>query len=143
MASGYSHAAGILIMLGTNDWTNYGTTGGEMTSAIASLVDYSRGLGLVPVCVSPIYRFDELEADGVTQKLYTHADCPTTGYTLDNFRNVVRGVAAQKGAKFIEGKAFPGNLHPEWYMDGVHLNAEGHAAFAPWLVQSMRDLGLW
>jgi lysophospholipase L1-like esterase len=133
MASGYSHAAGILIMLGTNDWSNPGTTGAEFSTDYEQVVSYAQSLGLVVVCVSPLWRADESAP-------IVHAD---STYWLANFRTTIQAVAGQAGAKFIDGTLAPCTSQPALYADGIHLNQAGHMAFAPWLVTQMQSLGFW
>ena len=133
LVAGYAGATGLIITLGTNDWGNPPTTGSEFSSNYQDILQYAKGLGLKLVCVSPIFRAEEVQAR-------QHVDGM---YSLGNFRTTVEGNAALAGVSYINGGEFTGYEHPEWYADGLHLNAEGHRAFVMWLVGKMRALGFW
>ena len=133
LVSGFFGAFGLIITLGTNDWANPPTTGGEFTTDYRGVIDYAKSLGMVVVCVSPLWRFDE----GAP---IAHADAT---YWLANFRTTIQAIAQQEGVYFVDGTLAPCTSHPELYADGIHLNQDGHAQFAPWLVAQIRALQLW
>jgi lysophospholipase L1-like esterase len=132
-AIGLVPPAGIIIMLGTNDWGNYYVTGSAFTIDYPKVINYCKSMGMKVVCVSPIWHFMQ---DTVLQ----HADA---GYPLANFRSWIQSMASAAGVGFIDGLSSPVSNCPEYFCDGVHMNEAGHDAFAPWLVMKMRCLGHW
>lgn len=137
---GYSGASGIVITLGTNDYSNPSTGMVDFIDRYRDLISYCRTtLWLPVVIISPINR-----ADGDTPILHTDG----TAWKLWHFRYFVEMLAYEEMQKpgpfltLIKGTDIP--LLPEHYVaDGVHLNADGHKVRTDYLIQRFKDVGYW
>lgn len=138
MVRGYAPMAGIIITLGTNDWTNPGTSAQSLLDSYRGMIQHCRALGLAVVGVSPLNRVGG--GDGVQH--------PDGIFTLGDFQYLIEAVFQEQAAllgsqhvKMIQGGTAP--LAAEHFADGLHLNALGHDVFCQWLIQKMRALGYW
>lgn len=133
--NGYFPAKGVIITLGTNDWGS--STTSEFFTAYKSVVQHSKSLGLKVVCVSPIWRADELS--------YKQAKGDSR-WQLWTYRLVVQWACEQGGGVYIDGRTAP-VAGLQFFGDaknvGLHLNTYGHTVFSDWLVYQMRNIGYW
>jgi lysophospholipase L1-like esterase len=139
MVRGYAPMTGIIITLGTNDWTNPGTSGQSLLDCYRGMIQHCVSLGMIVVGVSPINRADG--ANGIQ-----HFDGGI--YPLSQFQYWIEAVCQEQAVllgndkvKMIQGGTCP--ITPAHLADGLHLNEIGHDVFCAWLIQSMRALGLW
>lgn len=131
MIDGAGGAQGIIITLGQNDWNNANITPAMFYESYKNLGTFAKSRGLEVICISPIWSFDQM----------TFKWSGGQQYQLWNYRVEVQNACAAFGGRFIGGTTAP--LLPEHFADGVHMNAAGHAVFAPWLVQQMQSMGFW
>lgn len=131
MVRGYAPMAGIIITLGTNDWTNPGTSAQSLLDSYRGMIQHCRALGLAVVGVSPLNRVGG--GNGVQH--------PDGIFTLGDFQYFIEAVCQEQGVKMIQGGTAP--LTAAHFADGLHLNADGHDVFCQWLIQKMRALGYW
>ena len=131
MMRGYAPMKGIIIALGTNDWTNPGTSAQSLLDSYRGMIQHCKALGLNVVTLSPLNRSGG--GNGVQH--------PDGIHTLANFQYWIEQVSLEQGAKVIMGGTAP--LTADHFADGLHLNALGHDAFCAWLIQKMRALGFW
>lgn len=132
MVRGYAPMTGIIVTLGTNDWTNPGTSAQSLLDSYRGMIQHCKNLGMSFVGVSPINR-----ADG-DNGIY-HFDGQT--YTLSQFQYWIEAVCQEQCVPMIQGGTAP--LLPEHYADGLHLNEAGHDVFCDWLIAEMNNLGYW
>lgn len=131
MLTGYFGAKCIVITLGTNDWTNPEITTSSFFDSYKAVVSYAVAQGLRVVCVTPIWRSnqDDYQPSG------------DSSYQLWVYRWIAESACSQGGGEVIDGASAP--LLPAHYADGLHLNSQGHAVLATWLIDRMNNLGLW
>lgn len=128
MVRGYAPMKGIIITLGTNDWTNPGTSAQSLLDEYRKTIQHCKALGMAVVVVSPLNRADG--GNGIQ-----HFD--GGNYTLANFQYWIEQVSYEQVAKVIHGGTAP--LTADHFADGLHLNAAGHEVFADWLIFKMRE----
>jgi hypothetical protein len=134
---GYFGAKGVIITVGTNDWGRTSTS--KLFADYKAYVVYAKSLGLEVVCVTPIWRSDELS--------YKPVPGTTESWQLAAYRWTIEQACIQGGGNVIDGSLSPSTTLPLYYGDPtapyVHLNKDGHSVFTSWLIQRMNHLGFW
>ena len=96
LLSGFFGMQGLVVALGTNDWSQ----DADLALFHDSYAGFLTGLppGLPVACLSPQWRQDEASANG-------------NGNTLEEFRDVIRDVCTEAGGTYLDGKtAVPENV---------------------------------
>lgn len=139
MVRGYAPMGGIVITLGTNDWTNPGSSAQNLLDSFRATIQHCVALGMKVVVVSPLNR-----ADGANY--INHFDGGS--YNLANFQYWIEAVTQEQAVlcgnqnvKMIQGSLCP--LNSTHYADGLHLNESGHEVFCEWLIDEVKALGYW
>jgi len=125
LVSGFFGMQGLVVALGTNDWSQ----DADLAVFHDSYAGFLTGLlpGLPVACLSPPWRQDEASANG-------------NGDTLEDFRDVIRDVCTEAGGTYLDGKdAIPNSL--SYFPDGLHPNERGHRAMARFLNAELNQLG--
>lgn len=131
MLDGYFGAKGIIITLGTNDWSTPGITTGMFYDQYSAVVSKAKSLGMVVVCVTPIWRADKDQ----------YMPSGSSSYQLWVYQWIAATACQNQGEPVIDGSTAP--LAPSHFTDGLHLNGAGHAVFSSWLIQQMQAIGYW
>lgn len=137
---GYFGAKGVIITVGTNDWGRNSTS--QLFTDYKTYVTYAKSLGLEVVCVTPIWRSDEMNSLTVPNT--------SDSWQLWVYRWTIEQACTQGGGKIIDGGSSPLTNRLDYYGDtispsvaAVHPNATGHQVFTNWLIQRMNQLGYW
>jgi lysophospholipase L1-like esterase len=117
---------GLVIALGTNDWSHSSVSVSSFSSAYGAFVQ-SIPPGIHVLCMSPTWR----SGDGQPN---------TRGETLDDYRAATRAVCESRGATYLDGKDVIPN-DPAYFFDGLHPNERGHRAMSSVLARRLREIG--
>lgn len=129
--NGGKTADGIIIAVGVNDWGAPEVGAVEFINTFRDFIRFCQSLGMKVVVSLPVWNDEEdlpkPHSDGL--------------YTLIQFRHYAAQVAYSEGALVFITDCI--GLSPVHFVDGLHLNPEGHLIWAEALVSKMREWELW
>lgn len=126
------HADAYIIMLGTNDSSNWDADAyRESLGALVDVYRESAPEAKLFLMISPTAYPNE-----VTGKVAAGANTEVIDHEIPG---IVTAIAEEKGARVIDLHSFTAN-HADWYVDGVHPNGEGHQHIAEYIYENIRDI---
>lgn len=124
-------AEAYIIMLGTNDSANWDAE--AYRESLGALVDAYRESApeaKLFLMISPTAYPNEATGEfsaGVHPEVLD-----------DEVPGIVTAIAEERGAQVIDLHSFTAG-HPDWYVDGIHPNGEGHQHIAEYIYEAIKD----
>jgi lysophospholipase L1-like esterase len=133
----------VMLMGGANDILS-GLDAAEPLGNMATLIDKVRGMGGVPLCGIPIPFCPPIRKDWAAM-----ADFPKKTPVYERYAERLRALAREKACPAVDFRAglaghteSVGVAMRSFYIDGVHLNGDGHRVFAAVFIRALRECAL-